>query len=150
MLSLLVRTDSEFVTNVTNLGWIRNWRANDWKRVDGKAIANARDIFEYDVLTRIIKVGIVESREVMEKGVDFVVFKVKFDHLRKADRVDGNIASHQLATTAVEQVEDTVQYKMKHHAELYERVMNKIRDEYPPISDREDDAVAADKDKQDP
>jgi len=111
-----LRGDSEFVANLTNRGWLKKWSKNDWRKADNQPIKNPADIYEYDVMTKII-----ESR---------------FVHTPKSERLEGIVESHNLANQAALHVKDERNvrwYKMTFHGELYERVMQIIREDYPKI-----------------
>ena len=42
---VVVNTDSKYVVNSINLGWVKQWQANNWVKKDGKKALNS-DLFE--------------------------------------------------------------------------------------------------------
>jgi len=42
---VVITTDSEYVCNTFNKGWINNWMKKNWKKSDGKPVLN-RDLWE--------------------------------------------------------------------------------------------------------
>lgn len=51
----VIKTDSLFVVKVIN-SWLGKWRANEWKKADGKMVENVDDIKKLDRYLEMIKV----------------------------------------------------------------------------------------------
>lgn len=41
--SVIIHTDSQYVTNAFNKGWIRSWKRNNWKSHSGKPVKNQEE-----------------------------------------------------------------------------------------------------------
>jgi ribonuclease HI len=48
--SIDVYSDSAYVINTFNKGWLKNWKKNDWKKIDGSDVLNKDLIVKLDEL----------------------------------------------------------------------------------------------------
>lgn len=99
---VIVKTDSQFVVKVIN-SWLPRWRANEWKKADGKRIENLDDIQKLSRYIEMMKVQ-VEHTYGHQKYDESKGLEEKWDDLSCDERdLCGNFHSDRLSRLALEQ-----------------------------------------------
>jgi len=102
-----------YVDGLLNRRWLKTWQKNKWRKSKNAPIVEGRiDLFEMDILTGMIQ--------------------VEFDYTNGSDKSSSSEKCRILAHSVTEETMTDVEYKEKHFADLYDRILRIINDKYPP------------------
>jgi len=110
--AIIVRSTAENIDNLFAKGWLYDWSKNNWRK-KGTTPANLPDLYELDVLMRMIK--------------------FRFELLSDSDQSEEWNIAHRCACEVTTSTQTNLAYKQSNHAELYEYVLEAMK-AYPSIS----------------